>query len=83
MIKMAARIFFHPVLALVLFMIGIWMASTINILCGLITILGGGLLGFSPLRRIVSLMNEKTKLLFYASFIFLLILISATFLVLV
>ncbi|PWA08174.1 hypothetical protein DCC39_15425 [Pueribacillus theae] len=80
---MAIRGFLHPVLALFLFMVGILMANTVHLSFGLIMILGGLMLGFSPIRNDIPFMNKKAKSLFYVSFIFLLLLISSTFLVII
>ena len=62
-------------------MTGIWMGSMINPLFGLITILGGLLLGASNFFQNDFVMNKKAKILFYASFIFLLSLMSLTYIV--
>lgn len=76
---MAVKILFNPILAFTFFMIGMWLGSTIHISFGFITILGGLLFGFSPIRHDVEEMEKKTKLLFFGAFIFLLILMSAGF----
>ncbi|MGE7665241.1 hypothetical protein ACQKMN_05940 [Ureibacillus composti] len=78
---MAVNIIFNPIFALMLFMIGIWMGSMIDPLFGLITILGGLLLGASNFFQNDFVMNKKAKILFYASFIFLLSLMSLTYIV--
>lgn len=78
---MAVKVLFNPILASVFFMAGIWL-STINILFGLMSIVGGLLFGFSSLRTDVETMNKKTKLLFFATFISFLSLFSVTFLIL-
>ncbi len=77
---MAVNIIFSPIFALMLFMIGIWMGSMIDPLFGLITILGGLLLGFSTPFKNGEKMNKKSKVLLYASFIFLLSLMSLAYL---
>lgn len=61
-------------------MVGLWLGSMINMYFGLITILGGLLLGFSALRNDLEEMHTKTKVLFWGAFTFLLILFSAAFL---
>ncbi|MFJ8234164.1 hypothetical protein ACIQ34_00305 [Ureibacillus sp. NPDC094379] len=78
---MAVNIIFNPIFALILFMTGIWMGSMIDPLFGLITILGGLLLGTSNFFQNGLGMNKKTKILFYASLIFLLSLMSLTYIV--
>ena len=77
---MAINIIFNPIFALMLFMTGIWMGSMIDPLFGLITILGGLLLGSSNLFKNGVVMNKKSNILFYATFIFLLSLMSLTYL---
>jgi hypothetical protein len=77
---MVVNIIFNPILALLLFMIGIWMGSMIDPLFGLITILGGLLLGFSHSIKNGTVMNKKSKVLFFASFVFLLSLMSLAYL---
>ncbi|KAB7709078.1 hypothetical protein F9802_02855 [Bacillus aerolatus] len=77
---MAVNIMFNPIFALMLFMIGIWMRSTIDPLFGLITILGGLLLGFSNSFKNGVVMNKKSKFLLYATFVFLLSLMSLAYL---
>lgn len=69
----------NPIFALMLFMIGIWMGSTVDPLFGLITILGGLLLGFSNLTKNDTILNKKSKILLYASFVFLLSLMSLAY----
>ena len=69
----------NQVFALMLFMVGIWMGSTIDPLFGLITILGGLLLGFSISFNNGVEMNKKTKVLLFASFVFLLSLMSLAY----
>jgi hypothetical protein len=76
----AVNIIFNPIFALMLFMTGIWMGSMIDPLFGLITILGGLLLGFSNFFKNGVVMNKKSKVLLYASFIFLLSLMSLAYL---
>jgi hypothetical protein len=61
-------------------MIEIWMGSMIDPLFGLITIFGGLLLGFSSSFKNYEVMNKKSKALLYASFIYLLSLMSLTYL---
>lgn len=77
---MARNIIFNPIFALMLFMTGIWMGSMIDPLFGLMTILGGLLLGFSNFFKNGVVMNKKLKILFYAFFIFLLSLMSLIYL---
>ena len=77
---MAVNIIFNPIFALMLFMTGIWMGSMIDPSFGLITILGGLLLGSSNFFKNGVVMNKKSKILFYATFIFLLSLMSLTYL---
>jgi hypothetical protein len=76
----AVNIIFNPIFALMLFMTGIWMGSMIDPLFGLITILGSLLLGFSNFFKSGVVMNKKSKVLLYASFIFLLSLMSLAYL---
>jgi hypothetical protein len=76
----AVNIIFNPIFALMLFMTGIWMGSMIDPLFGLITILGGLLLGFSNFFKNGVVMNKKSKVLLYAYFIFLLSLMSLAYL---
>ncbi len=78
--KVTVNIIFNPIFALMLFMIGIWMGSTIDPLFGLITILGGLLLGFSNFFKNGVVMNTKSKILLYTSFVFLLSLMSLAYL---
>lgn len=73
------NIIFNPIFALMLFMIGIWMGSTVDPLFGLITILGGLLLGFSNLSKNDIILNKKSKNLLYASLVFLLSLMSLAY----
>ncbi len=77
---MAINIIFNPIFALMLFMTGIWMGSMIDPLFGLITIFGGLLLGFSNFFKNGVVMNKKSKVLLYASFIFLLSIMSLAYL---
>ena len=79
---MVVKIIFNPIFALFLFMTGIWMGSMINPLFGLITILGGLLLGFSHSFKNGAVMNKKSKILLFASFVFLLILMSLAYMTL-
>lgn len=78
---MAVNIIFNPFLALIVLIIGIWMASLVNLLFGLVAILGGLLLGFSTLFKNGITMNKKSKVLLFASFVFLLSLFSLAYLV--
>jgi hypothetical protein len=78
--KVAVNIILNPFFALILFMIGIWMGSMIDPLFGIITIFGGLLLGFSSSFKNYEVMNKKSKVLLFASFIFLLSLMSLTYL---
>jgi hypothetical protein len=75
----AVNIIFNPIFALMLFMTGIWMGSMIDPLFGLITIFGGLLLGFSNFFNNGVVMNKKSKILLYASFIFLLSIMSLAY----
>ena len=77
---MAINIIFNPIFALMLFMIGIWIGSMIDPLFGLISILGGLLLGFSNFFKNGVVINKKSKILFYGSFVFLLSLMSLAYL---
>lgn len=77
---MVVNIIFNPIFALFLFTTGIWMASMIDPVFGLITILGGSLLGFSPLSKNDTAMGRKTKVLLFGAFFFLLSLMSLTYL---
>ena len=77
---MAVNIIFNPIFALMLFMTGIWMGSMMDPLFGLITILGGSLLGFSNIFKNGVVTNKKSKVLLYASFIFLLSIMSLAYL---
>lgn len=77
---MATNIIFNPIFALMLFMIGIWMGSMIDPLFGLITILGGSLLGFSNSLKNGAVMNKKSRFSLIAFFIFLLSLMSLAYL---
>ncbi|WP_175638431.1 hypothetical protein [Metabacillus schmidteae] len=77
---MAVNIIFNPIFYLMLFMIGIWMGGMIDPLFGLISILGGLLLGFSNSLKNGVVMNKKSKVLLYASFVFLLSLMSLAYL---
>ncbi|UIR31896.1 hypothetical protein LZP85_09070 [Priestia flexa] len=72
---------FNPIIALIILVTGIWMASMINPLFGLVAILGGALLGFSSLFRSETTLNNKATVLLFASFVFLLTLFSITYLV--
>lgn len=76
---MTVNFMINQVFALMLFMVGIWMGSTIDPLFGLITILGGLLLGFSISFNNGVEMNKKTKVLLFASFVFLLSLMSLAY----
>ena len=78
---MLANIIFNPIFALMLFMAGIWLGSMIDPLFGLITILGGSLLGFSNSFKNGEVVNKKLRFLLIASFIFLLSLMSLAYLV--
>lgn len=77
---MVVNIIFNPIFALLLFIIGIWLASMIAPVFGLITILGGLLLGFSPLFKSETVVDRKLMVLRFASFFFLLSLMSVTYL---
>ena len=77
---MVINIIFNPIFALFLFMTGIWMGSMVDPLFGLITILGGLLLGFSYSFKNGAVMNKKSKTFLFASFVFLLILMSLAYL---
>ncbi|TDB49582.1 hypothetical protein [Bacillus sp. CBEL-1] len=72
---------FNPVLALIIFGVGIWMASIIHPLFGLIAILGGALLGFSSLSRSGITLKKNANVLLFASFVFLVSLFSIAYLV--
>ncbi|WP_428911627.1 hypothetical protein [Niallia sp. Krafla_26] len=76
---MIVNFLFHPVFALLLFVTGIWMGSMVDPLFGLITILGGMLLGASSIFENGRDMDKKIKILFIASFIFLLSLMSIAY----
>ncbi|WP_040203448.1 hypothetical protein [Neobacillus jeddahensis] len=80
---MAVTIIFIRIFALILFMAGIWMGSTIDSLFGVITILGGLLLGFSSTFENSIVMNKKSKVFLYTSFVFLLSLMSLAYLAMV
>ncbi|MBO1515487.1 hypothetical protein [Metabacillus bambusae] len=69
----------NQIFALMLFMVGIWLGSTIDPLFGVITVLGGLLLGFSISLNNGVLMDKKSKVLLYASIVFLLILMSLAY----
>jgi len=75
------NIIFNSFFALIILVIGIWMGSTVNQLFGLVAILGGLLLGFSNLFKNDITINKKSKVLLFASFVFLLSLFSLTYLV--
>jgi hypothetical protein len=77
---MVVNIIFNPIFALMLFMIGIWMGSMIDPMYGLITILGGLLLGFSNSFKNGIVMNKKVNILLFSSFVFLLSLMSLAYL---
>jgi len=77
---MVANIIFNPIFALMLFTAGIWMGCMIDSLFGLITILGGSLLGFSHSFRNGEVVNKKLRFLLIVSFIFLLSLMSIAYL---
>ena len=79
---MIVNIIFNPFFAIFLFMSGIWMGSMFDPLFGLITILGGLLLGFSHSFKNGAVMNKKSKILLFASFVFLLILMSLAYMTL-
>ncbi|WP_147534278.1 hypothetical protein [Bacillus marasmi] len=70
----------NPVFALILFVTGIWLGSMINPFFGLISILGGLLLGFSNFFKNGVEMNKQSKVLLYASFVFLLSLMLLAYL---
>jgi len=72
---------FNPILALIIFGAGIWMASIINSLFGLVAILGGALLGFSSLSRSRITLKKNANVLLFASFVFLVSLFSIAYLV--
>lgn len=76
---MAVNMIFNPVIALILFTLGIWMGSMIDPMYGLITILGGLLLGFSNSFKSCEGLNKKSKFFLYVSFVFLLSLMSLTY----
>ncbi|MEH7579814.1 hypothetical protein COM86_28810 [Priestia megaterium] len=77
---MTVNIIFNPTFALMILVIGIWMGSMVNPLFGLIAIFGGLLLGFSNLFKNGTTINKKSKVLLFASFVFLLSLFSLTYL---
>ncbi|MFP3668083.1 hypothetical protein SB717_23355 [Priestia sp. SIMBA_032] len=81
LINVSVNVIFNPFFALIIFVIGVWMGSTIDQLFGLIAILGGLLLGFSNLFKNGITINKKSKVLLLASFVFLLSLFSLTYLV--
>lgn len=78
---MTVNIIFNSFFALLILVIGIWMGSTVNQLFGLVAILGGLLLGFSNLFKNGITINKKSKVLLFASLVFLLSLFSLTYLV--
>lgn len=77
---MVVKIIFNPIFVLFLFTMGIWLASMIDPVFGLITIVGGSLLGFSPLSKSDTVMDKKVKVLFFGAFFLLLSLMSVTYL---
>lgn len=79
-IKVAIKIIFHPIFALILFMTDIWMGSMMDPMYGIITILGGSLQGFSYFFKNGEAMKGKSKILFYGSFVFMLSLMSLAYL---
>jgi hypothetical protein len=81
LINVTVNVIFNPFFALIILVIGVWMGSTINQLFGLVAILGGLLLGFSNLFKNGITINKKSKVLLFASFVFLLSLFSLTYLV--
>ncbi|WP_142339114.1 hypothetical protein [Priestia megaterium] len=81
LINVTVNVIFNPFFALIILVIGVWMGSTVNQLFGLVAILGGLLLGFSNLFKNGITINKKSKVLLFASFVFLLSLFSLTYLV--
>jgi len=81
LINVSVNVVFNPFFALIILVIGVWMGSTVNQLFGLVAILGGLLLGFSNLFKNGITINKKSKVLLFASFVFLLSLFSLTYLV--
>ena len=77
---MAINIIFNPVFALLLFMTGIWMGSMIHPLYGLLSIIGGLLLGSYNFFKNDKAMNKKQTKYFYASLIFLFSIMSLAYL---
>ncbi|MBN8434507.1 hypothetical protein [Priestia flexa] len=78
---MTASSMFNPAFALVIFGIGIGLASMVDPLFGLLAIFGGALLGFSRLVTGKIELNKKAKLLLFASFVFLLSLFSVSYVI--
>lgn len=80
---MAIQRVLHPTLGFTLLMIGMMMGVTVHDSFGLLTILGGLMLGFSSIRNDLPCMNKKAKLLFYVTFIFFILLFSSAFLIVI
>ncbi|MBN8251230.1 hypothetical protein LZP85_08845 [Priestia flexa] len=78
---MNASSMFNPAFALVIFGVGIGLASMVDPLFGLLAIFGGALLGFSTLVTGKIELNKKAKLLLFASFVFLLSLFSVSYVI--
>ncbi|MBX9983731.1 hypothetical protein [Priestia aryabhattai] len=78
---MAVNMIFNPFFALIVLVVGMWTASTVHQFFGLVSILGGLLLGFSTLFKNDTTINKKSKVLLFASFVFLLNLFSLAYLV--
>lgn len=77
---MFVNMIFNRGFALLLFMAGIWMGSMMDPVFGIITILAGLLLGFSDSFKSGKGMDKKVKVLFFATFTFLFLLMSLTYL---
>ncbi|WP_082234516.1 hypothetical protein [Halobacillus massiliensis] len=78
---MILRILFNHTIAVILFISGIVLGVVVHILFGLLTILGGLLLSFSPYIQDLTPQDPKPTLLFYAAFSFLLILFAVTYVI--
>ncbi len=60
---MVVRILLNPILASVLLMVGVWLA-TFNVSFSLLAVVGSLLLGFSTLRHDVETMHQKRNYYF-------------------
>ncbi|WP_173916832.1 hypothetical protein [Halobacillus sp. Marseille-Q1614] len=78
---MILRILFNQTIAIILFISGIVLGAAAHILFGLLTILGGLLLGFSHYVQDLTPQDPKPTLLFYAAFSSLLILFTIAYVI--